>query len=156
LGFVKAGFFFDVTHNRIFITTIIAWVIAQSIKVALGVIREKRFDFKWFIGTGGMPSSHSAGVTALATSVGLTHGFNSVIFAVTTIFAFIIMFDAQGVRRATGQQAEILNKIMDDIYHGNKIREDRLKELIGHTPVEVLIGGLLGILIAVICIRWIG
>ncbi|MBI3008840.1 MAG: divergent PAP2 family protein [Candidatus Omnitrophica bacterium] len=140
-------------HNRIFITTLIAWVIAQSIKVAVGVVREKRFDFKWFIGTGGMPSSHSAGVTALATSVGLIHGFYSAIFAITAIFTLIIMFDAQGVRRATGEQAEILNKIMDDIYHGKQVREDRLKELIGHTPVEVLIGGLLGILVAIICIR---
>ena len=153
MGFVRAGVFFDILHNRIFITTLIAWVIAQSIKVAVGVVREKRFDFKWFIGTGGMPSSHSAGVTALATSVGLIHGFNSAIFAITAIFTLIIMFDAQGVRRATGEQAEILNKIMDDIYHGKQIREDRLKELIGHTPVEVLIGGLLGILVAIICIR---
>jgi acid phosphatase family membrane protein YuiD len=100
-----------------------------------------------------MPSSHAAGVTALATSVGLSYGFNSGLFAITAIFALIIMFDAQGVRRQTGQQAEILNKIMEDIYFKRVLKEERLKELLGHTPVEVLIGAFLGILLALIFYR---
>ena len=118
--------------------TLAVWVLAQMIKVILGVIKEKRFNFRWFIGTGGMPSSHAAGASALATSVGLEYGFNSPLFAVAAAFAMVTMFDAQGVRRATGYQATILNKMMDDIYWKGQIEEQRLKELVGHTPIEVL------------------
>jgi len=125
-----------------------AWFIAQTIKVFLGVVRKRKFDFRWFIGTGGMPSSHAAGASALATTCGLNIGFDSVAFALAVVFAIVTMFDAQGVRRSTGQQAEILNKIMDDIYWRGKIEESRLKELIGHTPVEVIVGSIFGILIA--------
>ncbi|MBN1794236.1 MAG: divergent PAP2 family protein [Candidatus Omnitrophica bacterium] len=124
-------------------------MIAQCIKVFLGIIREKKFNFKWFVGTGGMPSSHAAGVSALATSVGFTTGFDSLIFAVTLIFALITMFDAQGVRRASGMQAEVLNKILDDIYFNRGIKEERVKELLGHTPIQVLIGACIGFGIAV-------
>jgi len=144
------GFLLALSKNQIFLITLLAWLIAQSIKVTLGVVREKRFNFRWFTGTGGMPSSHAAGVAALATSVGLSYGFNSGLFAITAIFALIIMFDAQGVRRQTGQQAEILNKIMEDIYFKRVLKEERLKELLGHTPIEVLIGAFLGILLALI------
>ncbi len=144
-------FFAALGKNKIFLITILAWLVAQSIKVAFGVFREKRFDFKWFVGTGGMPSSHAASVTALATSVGLTFGFNSSLFAVTFIFAFIIMLDAQGVRRSSGRQAEALNRIMEDIYFKRGIKEERLKELIGHTPFEVLVGSFLGVVVALFC-----
>lgn len=147
------GFFLALSKNQIFLITLLAWLIAQSIKVTVGVIREKRFNFRWFTGTGGMPSSHAAGVTALATSVGLGYGFNSGLFAVTAIFALIIMFDAQGVRRHTGQQAEILNKIIEDIYFKRVFKEERLRELLGHTPVEVFIGAILGILLALALYR---
>lgn len=140
----------DVRHNEILITTIAAWAIAQCIKVFLGVIREKRFNFRWFIGTGGMPSSHAAGATALATTCGLYLGFDSVIFALAMVFALVTMFDAQGVRRQTGQQAEILNKILDDIYWKGKVESDQLKELIGHTPKQVFIGAVIGLLIAIV------
>ncbi len=132
---------------NILFTTIIAWFIAQSIKVLVGVVKEKRFNFKWFVGTGGMPSSHAAAVSAMATSVGLHNGFDSPLFAIALLFTVVVLFDAQGVRRASGQQAEILNKILDDIYWKKRIKEDRLKELLGHTPVEVLTGTGLGILI---------
>jgi len=141
-------FFVDFIHNKIFWIAIIAWLLAQSIKVFLGIFRERSFDFKWFVGTGGMPSSHVAGVVALSTSVGLNFGFDSGIFAVTFIFAIIVMFDAQGVRHATGKQAEILNKMVEDIYLKKQVKEDRLRELIGHTPVQVLAGALMGGLIA--------
>jgi acid phosphatase family membrane protein YuiD len=132
----------------IILTTVIAWLIAQTLKVLIGVVREKRFNFRWFVGTGGMPSSHAAAVSALATSVGLEQGLTSPIFALALVFAIVVIFDAQGVRRASGQQAEVLNRILDDIYSKHKVREDRLKELLGHTPVEVLAGTALGILIA--------
>jgi hypothetical protein len=137
-------------HNKIFLTVLSSWVIAQSLKVLLGFFIQKKIDFRWFVGTGGMPSSHTAGASCLATAVGLSHGFNSVHFALAAAFAIVVMFDAQGVRRATGKQARILNKIMDDIYWQGKIQENRLREFIGHTPIEVIAGFILGIVIAFI------
>lgn len=142
--------FSQIYQNKILMTTISAWIIAQSTKLVLGVIRYKRFDFRWFVGTGGMPSSHVAGAACLATSVGLEYGFSSAYFALATSFAIVVMFDAQGVRRATGRQARILNKITEDIYWRGKFDEGKLRELIGHTPVEVIIGLFLGILIALL------
>lgn len=142
--------FSQLLNNKIFLTTLIAWIVAQSLKVTLGVIRQKKFDFRWFIGTGGMPSSHAAGASCLATAIGLNSGFDSVYFALAASFAIVVMFDAQGVRRATGKQARILNKITEDIYWKGKVGEDRLRELVGHTPFEVIMGFLLGVLIAII------
>ncbi|MBM3254686.1 MAG: divergent PAP2 family protein [Candidatus Omnitrophica bacterium] len=140
----------DIIKNKIFMTTLSAWVIAQSIKVSIGIINQKRFDFRWFVGTGGMPSSHAAGASCLATAIGMDYGFGSVYFALAASFAIVVMFDAQGVRRSSGRQARILNKIMDDIYWKGKMHEGRLRELIGHTPIEVIVGFLLGITIALI------
>jgi acid phosphatase family membrane protein YuiD len=140
--------FLQIMKNKIFMTTLMSWVIAQTLKVTIGIIRERRFDFRWFVGTGGMPSTHAAGVSCLATAVGLEYGFDSVYFAIAVVFTIVVMFDAQGVRRATGRQAGILNKFMDDIYWRGRIQEDQLRELIGHTPVEVIIGAILGIFVA--------
>ena len=126
----------------------IAWLVAQSLKVLIGVFKEKKFNFKWFVGTGGMPSSHAALVSALATSVGLEMGFTSSPFAIAVVFAVVVLFDAQGVRRSSGEQAEALNKILDDVYWKRGIKEERLRELLGHTPIEVLTGTALGILVA--------
>jgi acid phosphatase family membrane protein YuiD len=137
-----------VVDNKILVITLAAWAIAQCIKVFIGVIRERRFNFRWFIGTGGMPSSHAAGATALATTCGLKLGFDSPIFALATVFAIVTMFDAQGVRRQTGEQAEILNRILEDIYWKGKVESDRLKELIGHTPIQVFIGAVIGLFLA--------
>ena len=142
--------FTQIAQNKIFMTTLSAWVVAQTVKVTIGVIREKRFDFRWFVGTGGMPSSHAAGASCLSTAIGLNYGFNSVFFALAAAFALVVMFDAQGVRRATGKQARILNKITEDIYWQGKINDNRLRELVGHTPIEVIVGFLLGVAIAVI------
>ncbi len=140
----------QLSQNKIFLATISAWFIAQAIKVVIGVISQKRFDFRWFIGTGGMPSSHAAGASCLAAAMGMEYGFNSPYFALAAAFAIVVMFDAQGVRRATGRQARILNKITEDIYWKGKVPEGRLMELIGHTPIEVIAGLILGILVAVI------
>lgn len=142
--------FIQIVRNRIFITTLSAWIIAQTIKVFMGVVVQKKFDFRWFVGTGGMPSSHASGASCLATAVGLEYGFDSAYFALAASFAIVVMFDAQGVRRSSGRQARILNKIMDDIYWQGKIKENRLRELIGHTPMEVIAGFLLGTIIAVL------
>ena len=132
-------------RNKIFLMTVIVWALAQSTKVIIGFFKEKKFNFRWFIGTGGMPSSHAAGVAALATAVGIEHGFDSTFFAIAAVFAVVTMFDAQGVRRSTGQQATILNKMMDDIYWKGQVEEKKLIELVGHTPVQVLAGVLFGI-----------
>ena len=140
--------FNELIKNKILTTTLSAWAIAQVIKVGIGVIRQRRFDFRWLVGTGGMPSSHAAGASCLATAIGLEYGFNSVLFALSAVFAIVVMFDAQGVRRATGKQARILNKIMDDIYWQGRINENQLRELIGHTQIEVIVGFLIGIIIA--------
>lgn len=134
----------SVLNNKVLIITALVWAIAQGVKVVLGVIREKRFNFKWFIGTGGMPSSHAAGATALATTTGLQAGLDSIVFALAVVFALVTMFDAQGVRRSAGQQAALLNQIMDEMYWKGKIGTGRLMELIGHTPLQVIIGSIFG------------
>lgn len=132
--------------NKIFFTTLTVWFLAQTTKVVLGVIKEKRFNFKWFVGTGGMPSSHVAGAAALATACGLEAGFDAPLFAIAAVFAIVTMFDAQGVRHAAGQQAVILNQILEDVYQG-KFEENKLKELLGHTPLQVFAGAIFGIAI---------
>lgn len=141
------------SRNYILYSVVLAWLLAQTIKVFLGVIKEKRFNFRWFVGTGGMPSAHAAGVTALSSSIGLYAGFDSAFFALALIFTIVVVFDAQGVRRASGKQAEVLNKILDDIYWKKKIQEDRLKELLGHTPMQVLTGVAIGIFMSLLCYR---
>lgn len=140
-------------QKKVFLSTFFGWLTAQTIKIIINSIKEKKFDFRWFVGTGGMPSAHAAGVVSLATAVGLQEGFGSTIFIVSLIVALVIAFDAQGVRRATGKQAEILNKILDDIYWRRKIQEEELKELVGHTPFEVLVGSIIGIVIALLVMR---
>lgn len=142
--------FAQVFQNEVFVTVLVAWFVAQGAKVFLGVITEKRFNFRWFVDTGGMPSSHAATVSALATAIGLRYGVKSPIFAITLVFAWIIMMDAQGFRRSVGEQAEILNMILDDIYWKKKLKEESLREFLGHTPVEVFIGAIIGILVAII------
>ncbi len=142
-------------HNPIAISTFLGWFVAQSTKVALGVIREKRFNFRWFVGTGGFPSSHSAGVTALATSVGLYEGVGTALFVVTLMFSIVVILDAQGVRRSTGLQAITLNKIMDDLYWKGHVQENRLKELLGHTPFETLCGIAVGLMVALALFHYV-
>ena len=145
--------FVEFSRNYIFGTTVAAWLIAQSLKVVLGVFREKRFNFRWFVGTGGMPSSHAAGVSALSTSIGVSYGFDSALFAVTLVFSIIVLFDAQGVRYSSGKQAEVLNKMLDDIYWKKRLDDKGLKEFLGHTPVEVLAGIALGIIASLLLYR---
>jgi hypothetical protein len=142
-------------RNRIFIATVSSWFTAQVLKVVIGVMRDKRFNFKWLISSGGMPSSHVALSMCLTTSIGLYYGFDSGLFAMALGFAGITMFDAQGIRWHSGKQAQALNKIMDDLYAHKGIQEAPLKQLIGHTPVEVYAGGALGIFMAIIFYRGI-
>lgn len=138
----------QVLSNTVLWVTLTSWFIAQLIKIVLNVVRYKKFYFSWLLTTGGMPSAHAASVTTLATAIGLKYDFSSGLFALSAIVALIAMFDAQTWRRSIGTQARILNNIMDDVYAGRKVEEEKLRELIGHTPIEVFVGGLLGILVA--------
>ncbi|HAL63826.1 MAG TPA: divergent PAP2 family protein [Clostridiales bacterium] len=137
--------------ESVLVTSVIAWFTAQVIKVITSLIQDKRFDFRRLVGSGGMPSSHASFVTSLATSVGIIEGFSSTDFAICTVFALVVMYDAAGVRRAAGQQARILNKILEDFEKSDFSQSDKhLKELLGHTPKEVFVGALLGIAIALL------
>jgi acid phosphatase family membrane protein YuiD len=140
--------------NRILDTVFVAWFIAQFWKVVRAYAKERRINFKRFIETGGMPSSHSSTVMALVTAVARSqeNGTQSVEFAISMVLAIIVMYDAAGVRRAAGKQASLLNKIVKDIkdQRGIKLMEENLKEFLGHTPVEVIVGGMLGIAVAIL------
>jgi uncharacterized protein len=138
----------ELFQNDVLRATLTAWIVAQTIKVLLAVRRQNRFDFRWFLDTGGMPSAHSAGVSALAVGFGLSTGFHTAGFAVAFMFALVTMFDAQGVRRSAGRQAIVLNKILDELYFRGQVSEERLRELLGHTPIQVLVGSLIGCWIA--------
>ena len=127
-----------------------SWFLAQLLKVILGGTQKKKFDFRWLFDTGGLPSAHSATVACLATVTGLYYGFMSIPFLIVLIFCLITMFDAAGVRRHFGKQAKILNEMMDDYYKKGAVPEKRVKELLGHTPFEVLAGALTGVVVAVI------
>ncbi len=133
-------------------------MIAQFVKMMCGFILRKRVDFRYFVSTGGMPSAHSATVSGLATSIGITQGFDSPEFVVALCFAIITMFDASTVRRAAGQQAGVLNEIIDELFHGHAISQKRLKELLGHTRLEVFMGMIVGILVGLIvtCAYYLG
>jgi uncharacterized protein len=134
-------------HNTLLIAAVLALLIAQAAKGLIGLIRERRFNFHYVAGAGGMPSSHSAFVTALATSAGKQLGLGSPGFAICVVLASIVMYDAAGVRRAVSIQARILNQMMDDYFEKKGIQQARLRELIGHTPFQVLIGAILGFLV---------
>ena len=125
-----------------------AWTLAQLIKFINRAITHHELDFYAFVSTGGMPSAHSALVSALATAVGLRSGFGTPLFAVTAIFAAVVMFDAQSVRRAAGQQARILNRIVHELLREHHLTQHKLAELLGHTRIEVFVGLLLGVLVA--------
>lgn len=128
---------------------IIAAFLAQAIKFCLFTIKNRKVNFKIFTTTGGMPSSHSAGVMGLSISTGIIAGYDSLIFAVALGYALIIMYDAAGLRRAAGKTAACLNKMMDDFYnHDLQAVGGKLKELLGHTPLEVVAGAILGIIFA--------
>jgi acid phosphatase family membrane protein YuiD len=127
----------------------VAWFVAQTLKVVGGLIREKRLDMGFFIRSGGMPSSHTALVTSLATSIGILQGFNSVDFTTAVVFAAIVMYDAAGVRRSVSKQSVIINRILQELRERRpKDVEHDVRELIGHTPFQVFSGAFLGIGIA--------
>ena len=139
---------------RAYLAVATAWALAQSIKVARNILSRRRFNIRWIIDTGGMPSSHSSGTAAVATVVGLYTGFNSIIFLFALVFALVTMFDAASVRRSVGRQAVIVNQMIDEIYAEGKFSEQHLKEFLGHTPVEVLVGAFLGVIVSFLVCAW--
>ncbi|CEI73692.1 MULTISPECIES: divergent PAP2 family protein [Romboutsia] len=139
-------FFSQIFSNKVLGISIFACFLAQFIKIFTG--KDKRIEISRLFTSGGMPSSHSSFVTSLSTLVGIERGFQSTDFAIVCVFSLIIMYDATGVRRSVGKQAAILNQIIDDVQHRKPIKHERLKELVGHTPKEVLFGAILGILVA--------
>ncbi len=138
--------------NRILVASFIAWAVAQLSKTMYDLIRYRKIRLSRLVSAGGMPSSHSALVTSLATATGRLVGIDSAAFAISLVLAAIVMYDAAGVRRAVSIQARILNQMIDEAFQGKPFAEERLRELIGHTPTQVLVGGLLGVGIALIVV----
>jgi hypothetical protein len=137
-------------QNKLLIAAVLALVIAQIAKGVVVLIQQHRLNFQYIFGAGGMPSSHSALVTALATSAGRVYGVQSAYFAISVVFAAIVMYDAAGVRRAVSIQARILNTMMEDYFHHKGIKQEKLRELIGHTPLQVWVGAIIGVLVGLL------
>ncbi|HBY56594.1 MAG TPA: hypothetical protein DEG96_01815 [Candidatus Atribacteria bacterium] len=140
--------FSEIFKNQIIIIALITYILNQILKLFVFFFTEKKWDVRRFIGAGGMPSTHSALSMCVAVTIGLSEGWNSPLFALAIVMAFIIMADAAGVRRETGEQAKVLNKIILEFFEERKIRDKHLKELIGHTPFEVIVGAMIGIMMA--------
>src|SRR6266704_3447877 len=130
---------------RFLLAPLVAWTIAQTAKVLIYSIREHRLNLRVLAVTGGMPSSHSAIVMGMTTAVGKYAGITSAPFAIALIFSFVVMYDAAGLRRAAGRQAAILNRLVEDLVNMRGVQEPMLRELLGHTPVEVLVGAVIGV-----------
>ena len=135
---------------RFLLAPLVAWTIAQVAKVLLTAYRQKRLNLRVLAETGGMPSSHSAIVMGLTAAIGKYSGVGSAAFAIALIFTFVVMYDAAGLRRAAGRQAEVLNRLVEDLVHMRGVQEQRLRELLGHTPLEVIVGAAIGLVVGVL------
>ena len=131
--------------NRVLVAAFVAWAVAQISKTVIDLFQQRKLVLSRLVSSGGMPSSHSALVTGLATATGRIAGVSSATFAIAVVLASIVMYDAAGVRRAVSIQARILNQMIDEAFQGSPMAEKRLRELIGHTPIQVIVGGMLGI-----------
>src|SRR5215216_6764507 len=140
--------FVAVLQNKALIAGLAAWALAQIIKIPLDYVRTRRWNWSLLLTTGGMPSSHSSLMTATTLTIGLYDGFDSAIFALGVAITMIVTYDAAGVRQQAGIHAQRINVLFDELLHGHPINEDDLREVIGHTPLEVLGGILLGLVVA--------
>jgi uncharacterized protein len=131
--------------NRVLVAAFMAWAVAQVSKTIIDLFQQRKLVLSRLVSSGGMPSSHSALVTGLATATGRIAGVSSAPFAIAVVLASIVMYDAAGVRRAVSIQARILNQMIDEAFQGSPMAEKRLRELIGHTPIQVIVGGMLGV-----------
>ena len=141
------GFIYE---YRYLIIPFATWFFIQLFKLIYDLVTTKKFNFKRILGAGGMPSSHSAVVIALATMIGKNYGVNSAIFGLSLVFSFVVMYDAAGVRRAAGKQAKLLNKIVQTPGLTNVEVTEKLQEVLGHTPVQVFVGALIGLIVGLI------
>ncbi len=139
--------------NRILLAALIAWTLAQAIKVPLNYLLHRQWDWGLLFSASGMPSSHTALVTGIAGGVGLQEGFQSAAFAIASVLAMIVIYDATGVRRHAGDHARVLNLMIDELLTGHPLAEKELKEVLGHTPREVIAGLLLGLSVAYLVLR---
>lgn len=137
-----------ILNNEVLVAALIAWAIAQTVKLPLEYIRQRRWDWSLLLRAGGMPSSHSALVTAVAHAIGLTVGFESPLFAFSVAMAMIVIYDATGIRRQAGRHAEIINTLLRDFLEGHALRQEKLREVLGHSPMEAFVGMLLGLTVA--------
>ncbi|KLU66249.1 MULTISPECIES: divergent PAP2 family protein [Desulfosporosinus] len=137
-------------YNAILVSAVTAWLAAQLLKVVINLIVAGKFNLQLILSSGGFPSSHSATVSALALGIGKYYGWNSPIFAVSAVYGMVVLYDAAGVRRAAGKQAEVLNQLVERLSQGSDLSQARLKELIGHTPLEVFGGVLVGIIVGLL------
>ena len=144
------NYFVQLFHNKYLIVPIITWFFIQTFKVIWDLVTTKKFNFKRIMGAGGMPSSHTAVVMSLSTLIGKEFGFDSPFFALSMVFAFIVMYDAAGVRRAAGKQATLLNKIVETPGLSELEVQERLVEVLGHTPTQVIVGAIIGIIVGAI------
>jgi acid phosphatase family membrane protein YuiD len=135
---------------RFLLAPLIAWTFAQASKVILTSVRQRRLNLRVLAETGGMPSSHAAIVMGLTTAIGKYSGVATAQFAIALIFSFVVMYDAAGLRRAAGRQAAVLNRLVEDLVHMRGMQEQRLRELLGHTPVEVLVGAIIGVVVGLL------
>ncbi len=140
----------EILTNKYIYIPFLVWLAIQSFKVIWDLITTKKFNFKRILGAGGMPSSHSAVVMCLAVMVGKEAGFSSYIFAISMIFAIVVMYDAAGIRRAAGKQAALLNKIVNTPGLSSVQVQEKLVEVLGHTPIQVFVGALIGVIVGVI------
>ena len=140
----------DIFRNTTFWSSFLAWLLAQNVKMMFGFIATKRLDFSYLVSTGGMPSAHAAMSCGLMTSVGLNCGFISPVFALAMGFAMLTMFDASTVRRAAGLQARLLNEITQELFKEHRFSQHKMAELLGHTRLEVFMGMIIGILMALL------
>ena len=134
--------------NPVLIAALMAWSLAQAIKVPLEYARNRRWDFALLFRAGGMPSSHSALIAATTHAIGLFDGFYTPLYALAFVVAMVVIYDATGIRRQAGKHAEIINAMIKDLASGHPLHEQQLREVLGHTPMEALTGTLLGITIA--------
>ncbi|KAF2616982.1 hypothetical protein F2Q68_00041894 [Brassica cretica] len=151
IALLSSPFVATLSANPTFVSAVFAWFFAQTSKMVINFFIERKWDLSLLFASGGMPSSHSALCMALTTSVALCHGVADSLFPVCLGFSLIVMYDAIGVRRHAGMQAEVLNLIIRDLFEGHPISQRKLKELLGHTPSQVLAGALVGVVIACFC-----
>jgi acid phosphatase family membrane protein YuiD len=138
----------SIFHNHVLIAALIAWGIASVIKVPIEYLQTHKWNWALFVQAGGMPSSHTALVVGITHGIGLSVGFDSALFALAFAMTMVVIYDATGIRRQAGKHAELINAMINDMAAGNSLKEEQLREVLGHTPMEVLGGILLGLVVA--------